>query len=138
MGKPRGVTEMDKIKESHDLVDVILNGDYKQFKTEKDTMTLTDEIIDEIENKIDHVPNQDMGEEYQSIFDELSKDSMTPVEESILNSVRKLIKENDYREYFKSMLKKWNIKSPTELSDEKKKEFFDAVDKGWKAKKETD
>jgi hypothetical protein len=49
-----------------------------------------------------------------------------------------LIKEEDYREFFKGMLSKWNIKSPTELSDDKKKEFFDQVDKGWKGKKETD
>jgi hypothetical protein len=40
--------------------------------------------------------------------------------------------------FFKSMLTKWNIKSPSDLDDKKKKEFFNAVDKAWKAKKETD
>jgi hypothetical protein len=36
------------------------------------------------------------------------------------------------------MLKKYGVSSPAELDDEKKKKFFDDVDKGWQAKKETD
>jgi hypothetical protein len=36
------------------------------------------------------------------------------------------------------MLKKWGVKSPDELSDTEQKKFFDEVDKGWKADKETD
>ena len=135
MGNPKGVTEMDKIKEATELVDVILTGDYKQYKTEKDTLGLVDSLIDEVENKIDTVPNQDLKALYQSVFDELSKDSMTSVEESILYSVRKLLSENAYREFFKTMLKKWNIKSPAELKGDKKKAFFAAVSKEWKAKK---
>jgi len=46
--------------------------------------------------------------------------------------------KKEYDEYFQSMLKKWKVDSPEDLSDEDKKKFFDAVDKGWKAKKETD
>lgn len=41
--------------------------------------------------------------------------------------------QDAYDRFFNKMLKKWNVDSPEELSDEKKKEFFDAVDKGWKA-----
>lgn len=37
-----------------------------------------------------------------------------------------------YQAYFKKMLAKYGVKSPDELGD-KKKEFFNAVDKGWKA-----
>lgn len=43
-----------------------------------------------------------------------------------------------YREYFKKMLKKFGVNSPAELDDNKKKEFFNAVDKGWKGEKESD
>ncbi|MFW9871703.1 MAG: hypothetical protein ACFFG0_01285 [Candidatus Thorarchaeota archaeon] len=138
MGKPKGVNEMDKVKEAVELVDIILTGDYKQFKSIKESHDLTDEIIDEIENKIDHVPDQDIPSLHKSVADELSKDSMAPVEEAILQSVRNLLKEEDYKEFFAAKLKKWNVNSPSELSDEKKKEFFDQVDKEWKAKKETD
>lgn len=39
--------------------------------------------------------------------------------------------QKDYREYFKFMLKCYDIKSPKLLSEEKKKEFFDNVSKYW-------
>ena len=35
-------------------------------------------------------------------------------------------------------LDKFGIKSPKELSGDKEKEFYDYVDKGWKADNETD
>ena len=42
-----------------------------------------------------------------------------------------------YKAYFQKMLKKYGVSSPDQLGD-KKKEFFNTVDKGWKAKKESD
>jgi hypothetical protein len=42
----------------------------------------------------------------------------------------------EYRAYFKSILKKYGANSPEDLSDEKKKEFFNEVDAGWKSKSE--
>lgn len=47
-------------------------------------------------------------------------------------------KKKEYDEFFKSMLKKYGVKSPDELPKEKEKEFYDEVDKKWKAKVETD
>ena len=47
------------------------------------------------------------------------------------------IKEGDYEEFFQSAMKKFGISSPDELgSDEKKKKFFNYVDKNYKAKAE--
>ena len=47
------------------------------------------------------------------------------------------IKEGDYEEFFQKAMKKFGISSPDELeSDEKKKEFFNYVDKNYKAKSE--
>jgi hypothetical protein len=47
------------------------------------------------------------------------------------------IKEGDYEEFFQAAMKKFGIKSPDELgSDEKKKKFFNYVDKNYKAKAE--
>ena len=48
--------------------------------------------------------------------------------------------ENDkeaYQKFFKSALSKFGIKSPTELDDEKKKEFFNYIDKNYDAKNES-
>ena len=42
-----------------------------------------------------------------------------------------------YKKYFNSMLKKWNVSSPDDIPDDKKDDFFKAVDKGYKAKDES-
>jgi hypothetical protein len=44
----------------------------------------------------------------------------------------------EYDAFFKKMLKKWKIKSFKDLPKNKQAKFFDAVDKGWNAKEETD
>jgi len=36
-----------------------------------------------------------------------------------------------YKKFFDGLLKKFGVKSPAELDADKKKEFYDAVDKGW-------
>jgi hypothetical protein len=43
-----------------------------------------------------------------------------------------------YERYFKSILKKYAVDSPDDLDEKVKKDFFNEVDAGWKAKKETD
>jgi hypothetical protein len=43
-----------------------------------------------------------------------------------------------YQKFFDKTLKKFGVDSPEDLSPEKKKEFFDVIDAGWKADKETD
>jgi hypothetical protein len=44
---------------------------------------------------------------------------------------------SDYKKYFDSMLKKWNVSSPKDIPADKKDDFFKAVDKGYKAKNES-
>ena len=45
-------------------------------------------------------------------------------------------KQKEYQEFFKKALEKFKVKSPSELDDDKKKEFFNYVDKNWKGEKE--
>ena len=40
-------------------------------------------------------------------------------------------KQKKYQAFFQKALKKFGVKSPTELTGDKKKEFFDYVDKNW-------
>jgi len=157
MGKPPGgVTMSKKVEEATNLVDTILTGDYSKYKALK----VVDNILDEIENKIDNVPDQDIPSLLDDVMDDIAKDEYEEdseeieqanaevespmesetltIEESMKRAVKLLVTEETYREFFKSMLSKWNIKSPSDLDDSKKKAFFDAVDKEWKAKKETD
>lgn len=37
-----------------------------------------------------------------------------------------------YQKFFKALLKEYGVSSPDELSDEKKKKFFNEVDAKWK------
>ena len=41
-----------------------------------------------------------------------------------------------YKKHFDSMLKKYNVSSPADIPDDKKDDFFNAVDAGYKAKDE--
>jgi len=42
----------------------------------------------------------------------------------------------EYEKFFKSALKKFGVSSPAELEDDKKKEFFNYVDKNWTGEKQ--
>lgn len=44
--------------------------------------------------------------------------------------------ETEYQKFFKKKLEKYGVKSPSELSVEDKKKFFDEVDAGWEGEKE--
>ena len=47
-------------------------------------------------------------------------------------------KDTAYQEFFKKALKKFGVSEPDQLIGEKKKAFFDYVDKNWSGKKESD
>jgi hypothetical protein len=87
-------------------------------------------------NKIDHVPNQNPRELMQSVHDELVKeldlDSMIDYKFSLL----RMEADDAYKKFFKKMMAKWGISSPTELSYEDKKKFFNSVDQQWQGKEE--
>ena len=54
--------------------------------------------------------------------------------------IKAVIKEEKtaYQKFFDKALSKFGISSPKELKGDKEKEFYDYVDKGWKADNETD
>ena len=46
--------------------------------------------------------------------------------------------KEEYQKFFNDKLKKFDVKSVSELSDEDKKKFFDEIDKEWKGENEKD
>ena len=46
--------------------------------------------------------------------------------------------KTEYQKFFQSVLKKFGVKSPAELSGDKEKEFYNFIDKNWSGKTETD
>jgi hypothetical protein len=102
--------------------------DYPGSEEEEDQYEDAYDAMDHVgPNDIDAVPQQEPDKLYASVRKQLGE-------------IRVLNKESreEYRAFFNSMLKKYGVSSPSQLDDAKKKEFFDAVDKGWQAKKETD
>ena len=99
--------ELKKFKNAREALNMILGEAYK---------------VDEDENALDNAPEEEPEEE----FDALKKD----IAESL-----KFINESKYQDYFKGMMKKFGVTKPSELKGDKKKEFFDAVDKGWTTEK---
>ena len=60
---------------------------------------------------------------------ELSKD--------LIEATKKVLtKEEEYKDFFAKAMKKFGISSPSELSGDKEKEFYDYIDKNWKGKSE--
>jgi len=58
--------------------------------------------------------------------------------DDLLEASRKVVESSaEYKKFFDSVLKKFGVTSPEELSGEKKKEFFDYVDKNWNGEKES-
>ena len=78
--------------------------------------------------------NELSAEEKKKFFNEVDKGWKAKNEKS--GKSKKA--DADYDKYFEDKMKERGITSPAELSVEEKKKFFDEVDKGWKAKKETD
>ena len=63
------------------------------------------------------------------------KDMLKLANESFNNEFYKAMSEEEktaYQKFFQSALKKFGVQSPAELDGDKKKEFFNYVDKNWK------
>ena len=59
----------------------------------------------------------------------------TGKKESVKEGAEKDVKgdKEAYQKFFQATLKKFGVKSPDELSGDKEKKFYDAIDAGWKA-----
>jgi hypothetical protein len=101
-----------------------VDGDIKIKKIKELLSSMLDEVykLEEDENALDNIPNQEPEEEMES----LKKD----IAESL-----KFIEESEYQKYFETMMKKFGVTKPSELKGDKKKEFFDAIEKGWTKEK---
>ena len=79
--------------------------------------------------------SHNISKEVDRILDSLAPTSQDKLVDTIIESFTLVLTEEDYQEFFRSMMKKWGIKSPNELNDEKKKEFFVSVSREWKKRK---
>ena len=88
---------------------------------EQNTMDIVDRLVDEMLNG-----------NYKLVKIHEKANTLVDV---ILDSKVEISEETAYQKYFKGMLKKHGYNSPSDIPADKKKEFFNAVDKGWKGEK---
>jgi hypothetical protein len=100
------------------------------------TTNLT-QIVDAISNK-QFVAAQDMLSD--AIQEKLSDSLISRKDEVALDFGQEVTnEEKDYDAFFQKAMKKFGISSPADLkTDEKKKEFFNYIDKNYKADNEED
>ena len=65
----------------------------------------------------------------------LRESSLKLLDNAVDKSLDFITENEEYQTFFKGMLKKFGVKSPMELKDEKRKKFFEAVKAGWSKKK---
>ena len=140
-----GNIRMKKIKE---LFKDVLSGGYKSVKESKTeevsevdsdaVLNLADKYLDEMccgkdhskieetENELDSEPKEEPEEEFVAVKKDIAE---------MKGMLIKLTEESEYRTFFNSVLKKFGVNSPAELDGEKKKEFFDYVEKHWTKEK---
>ena len=91
-------------------------------------MSVLDKINDYLSEKDKDILKQEIEYVYET---EMDVDVKKRVVEGMIGG-------KGYDKFYKKTLAKYKVKSAKDLSDEDKKKFFNEIDKGWKAKKETD
>lgn len=132
-----------KSKLAEEMVDLILDENFETFGKVVKAFKKLDRILDSC-NADEAVG----GFAMDSVEDEVEENDIphdpTNVDD-LMSSLRKQLaeirslSENDkeeYKKFFDSMLKKFGVSSPAELDNDKKKEFFDAVNRGWQTPEE--
>lgn len=99
----------------------------------------------EKEFKAKHVVKKSGEKEDGTVVKEKTKLSEEEVEEDKENGYMNIPleelsdKQKEYQKVFKAAMKKFDVKSPADFKDDKKKkEFFNYIDKNYKADKESD
>jgi hypothetical protein len=149
----------DKVKEAHELVDTVFDepAEFKKAGVNREADEMVDVILDncgkdhsveEVENQLQNAPTDDPGEEEDRLKADIGgEDEVTPGGEdeseiegavNVFDNMLKLNEATAYQKFFQAKLKSMGVNSPAALPTDKKKAFFNAVDKEWKAKKESD
>jgi hypothetical protein len=106
---------------------MIIAGESATF--EKFTSELVKQKYIETKDLQDPETQKQLKTMYNSAVNESSTKSTNPI-------TTRLREDTDYRKFFKSTMRMFGVESPKELSDKKKKEFFNYIEKNYKAKSE--
>ncbi len=100
-----------------------------------------DVVVNAIANKQYNAAEEALAEVLKQKMSVALTDRKEEVAKTFGKSIdeEKVDADTEYEKFFAKAMKKFGISSPADLkTDEKKKEFFNYVDKNYKAKKEED
>lgn len=121
---PKYKTFYDQVYKHVNELDRIL-GANKPPKVPEEIWSKVYGLVGQMADKIDFLDDR--------LLKNLKENDMNTKTESIVNRLKE---DTEYQKFFKSAMDKFGVKSPKGLSDKKKKEFFNYVDKNYKAKGE--
>ena len=81
-------------------------------------------------------PAELKGDKKKEFFNFIDKGFKSDKEEKGIPEQAKSGGKEEFEKFFRSALKKFGVSSPAELKGDKKKEFFNFIDKGFKSDKE--
>jgi len=150
-GIQRGVDKVAGTDTSGDKKAAKLKSYTDEIKDLKKKQKDADDRLDKREKefrdgKIDKEKMDDSEDFYQGLWqsaqnkiDKLEDKIKALKKESVEEKVTKEeSKKEKYQKFFQAALKKYGVKSPAELEGDKKKEFFNYVDKNYEADNESD
>jgi len=79
---------------------------------------------EEVDVKVDDADDSDDDEKKDESFEQ-------PWDSLIEAGILTLNEKESYKEFFAKKLAKYDVKSPSQLDDKKKKEFFQEIEDGW-------
>ena len=125
----------DKVTVSRNMKE--LTGLSKQFSKVASEANSLQERMSGLYEDMGHILGRyyQIGEKHIPGHDDDDRDMRDDMDEAEKMMFRE---EDDYKAFFKKAMKKFNVSDIGDMSDEDKKDFFNYVDRNYKAKKEED
>lgn len=158
MGKPYQsqkemfAADFSEVKEVEKIVDVLVDSSVAECDMDgADTNAVRNTPSEEGEEELQRVHDdiagygdpEDEEKEYppgpqdSDDLGEIPEEPIVPEESDMREQLEGILNEGTYKEFFKKMMDKEGINSLNDLSDEKKKSFFNKIDSLWKGKNES-
>ena len=122
----------DKITVNRNMKELTnLSGQFKKVATEAQSLQ---ERMSGLYEDMGHILGRyyTIGEAHMYGHDDEDSEDMNEADKMMFRE------EDDYKAFFKKAMKKFNVSDIEDMSDDDKKDFFNYVDRNYKAKKETD
>ncbi len=122
----------DKVTVSRNMKE--LTGLSKQFEKVAGEANALQERMSGLYEDMGHILGRyySINEKHVPGHDDDDRDDMDEADKMMFRE------EDDYKAFFKKAMKKFNVSDIGDMNDDDKKDFFNYVDRNYKAKKETD